>query len=131
MKSTYPSDDFRSDLADSARAGASKFNEGLRTAADAASETAGDIARTVSGETSRAVDELSQRTHEATRSAREAMRGAAGSARELASAAKHRALATGERAQDYVRDEPLKAVLAAAAVGAALASLLMIASRRR
>ncbi len=36
----------------------------------------------------------------------------------------------GDRTADYIRDEPMKSVLVAAACGAALAALISIASRR-
>ena len=63
-------------------------------------------------------------------SAREALGHAAQSTRDLADAARHRALTAGERAQGYVRDDPLKSVVVAAAMGAALTTLLMFALRR-
>jgi len=50
--------------------------------------------------------------------------------REAAGTARDEADALGERGQRYVRDEPVKSVLIAAAVGAAVTGLVMLALKR-
>ncbi len=51
-------------------------------------------------------------------------------ARQVAQQARERAIALGESTQDYVREQPLKALLAAAVLGAVLTGLSMLATRR-
>ena len=53
------------------------------------------------------------------------------SALDLADTAKHEAAVAGDRTRNYVRDEPLRSVLMAAAAGAVLTGLMMFFGRRR
>lgn len=61
---------------------------------------------------------------------REQLDRAASSARDMAAAVRQEAANVNDKAQRYVRDEPVKAILIAAAFGVALASLVLLASRR-
>ncbi|MBC7939470.1 MAG: hypothetical protein H7Z19_06835 [Chitinophagaceae bacterium] len=53
----------------------------------------------------------------------------ANSARDVAAAARERAEALNGRTQQYVRDDPVKAILLAAAAGAAITALYMLLTR--
>jgi ElaB/YqjD/DUF883 family membrane-anchored ribosome-binding protein len=50
---------------------------------------------------------------------------------DLAGTVKDEVAVAGERARGYVRDEPMRSVLIAAAAGAAITGLLMLFGRRR
>lgn len=54
-----------------------------------------------------------------------------GLARDVADAVKDEVAMAGDRTRRYVRDEPMRCVLAAAAAGAAITGLLMLFGRRR
>jgi ElaB/YqjD/DUF883 family membrane-anchored ribosome-binding protein len=54
----------------------------------------------------------------------------AATARDAALSVREEAVAVGDRTQRYVRDEPVRSVLVAAAAGAALAGLCIALSRR-
>jgi ElaB/YqjD/DUF883 family membrane-anchored ribosome-binding protein len=116
---------------EAARAGATKLGEGVHSIGEAVADAATDAVKTISRDAARAADDVSRHVRDAAGSAREAVRETSRGTRNLGEAAMNRVAATGERAQDYVRDEPLKGVLMAAAIGAALTSLIMIATRRR
>lgn len=78
--------------------------------------------------------EMTDAAHrEATRlgqSAREWLDKSKGNALDLATTLRHDAVVMGDRTQHYVREEPVKSMLIAAAAGAALTSLIMLATRR-
>ena len=53
------------------------------------------------------------------------------SALDLADTVKHEAAVAGDRTRNYVRDEPMRSVLMAAAAGAVLTGLMLFFGRRR
>jgi ElaB/YqjD/DUF883 family membrane-anchored ribosome-binding protein len=117
--------------AESAHEGFNKLREDVHHAGERVADAASSVARTVSNETSRLSEDVSRHVRDGSVSAREAVREAARGTRDLGDIAMRKAAETGERAQNYVRDEPLKGVLVAAAIGVAVTSLVMIATRRR
>ena len=82
-----------------------------------------------------AVDSIGAATHdEAVRlgqATRDYAHRAAATARDMASTVKQEAAVVNHKAQRYVRDEPVKAIVIAAAAGVALASLMLMALRRK
>lgn len=110
MSSTLPHT-----TASTADTGRTHLHELKTEAADAARE-AGDVA---AREAAR-IGEL----------ARAWWRDHARSALDAAGMVKDEAAALGDRTQRYVRDEPVKSVLIAAAAGALVTGLLMLAARR-
>ncbi len=87
------------------------------------SKTLQETATTAASTLGAAAREALDHNQEAVKAGKEAVH-------DLATTVQREALAAGERTQRYVRDEPVKAMLMAAAAGAALTGLLMAAKRR-
>ncbi|MBL8347103.1 MAG: hypothetical protein JNN03_16810 [Rubrivivax sp.] len=94
---------------------------GADTAADAAPIKAAASAMT---------DAVAQEAHRFGEMARTWWQSNAELVREAVGTVRDEAGALGERGQRYVRDEPVKSVLIAAAVGAAVTGLVMLALKR-
>ncbi len=108
----------------------SEFATTVNHAASNAADAARDMGDSVAKEAKALASEAGAAKQRVSEAARQAAHNVTDGAHHLADSARHHALQTTEQAQRYVRDEPVKAVLIAAAVGAALTSLLMLASRR-
>lgn len=110
------------------------LSSAVRDLGEQAIDTAGAAAHDLQESARDAAAKLSEAARdEAARfghATREAVHRAASSARDMAATVGNEASVVNDKAQRWVRDEPVKAVLIAAAFGIALTSLILLASRR-
>jgi ElaB/YqjD/DUF883 family membrane-anchored ribosome-binding protein len=108
--------------------------QGLGKQASDAMDTIGTATRELEASARDAAGKLTDAARdEAARlghASRDVLGRAASSARDMATTVKQEAANVNDKAQRYVRDEPVKAILIAAAIGVALTSLVLLASRR-
>ena len=106
-------------------------NKHLDAAAKAVVQAGSELQAAASDGANRMTDAAVKEATRISDLARDWMQRYARSAMDAAGTVRDQALVANERTQRYVRDEPVKAVLIAAAAGAVVTGLLMMATRDR
>ena len=102
-----------------------------QTASSTLSRVAQDAAETLNGDARLVRDRVAPALQHTAEQAEAMVREGIGALREHATALREQAVASSDRTVGYIRDEPVKSVLIAAAAGAALLAIAGFALRSR